>query len=542
MSEAAPARVAAPSTDSRLPLPVSGAAALAALGGVLYFVSFAGIDVWPFAFVAQALLVVAIRGQSPRRAAWLGLLSGTAMALGGFYWMAGVLTAFGGFSKPVSVALAGLLAVYQGGGRVAILAWLTARAEVRGWSPSLAYAAAFAATELLYPLLFPFYAAASVHQVPVLLQVADLGGPILVGLVLTAVNLAFAEIAIHRLARRPLDRRVVTAGAAALAIALLYGVVRIRTIDREVAGAERATVGVVQANMSVLEKRLNPAEGVQRHRDATRALEASRPIDFVVWSESSVMYVVPEDAADAFVRARVTRDLDVPAIFGTVLVRTDPSADRERFFNTALSTDRGGAITGRYDKQYLLMFGEVLPFADTFPILRRLSPKSGRFTPGRGLDPLIVKTGPRGAPHRVTALICYEDILPAFVRSAVRYADPELLVNLTNDAWFGDTTEPWEHFALAKLRAIEHRRYLVRGTNSGVSAIVDPIGRVVARTETFRAETIAGDIRWLRGRTLYGLVGDAPFAVLALASAYMALRRRSARSWRRERAQTALDP
>ena len=97
-----------------------------------------------------------------------------------------------------------------------------------------------------------------------------------------------------------------------------------------------------------------------------------------------------------------------------------------------------------------------------------------------------------GAKHPVSVLICYEDILPRFTNDAVRHADPELLVNMTNDAWFGDTSEPWEHLALAQLRAVEHRRYLVRGTNSGVSAVVDPVGRVVAHSGTFRQEAISG--------------------------------------------------
>ncbi len=544
MSGAAPAETAlsrphsSKAPERRLPLSRSVAAALAALGGVFYFVGFAGIDVWPLAFVAQALLVVAIRGQSPRTAAWLGLLNGTVMGIGGFYWLLEMLKAFGGTSLPISVLIVIVLCAYQGGGRVALLSWLTARAEVRGWSPAFAYAAAFASTELLYPLLFPYYAAASVHQLPILLQSADLGGPILVGLVLTAVNLAIAELVIARVRKRPAtksERRVIAAGAGALVAALIYGAVRIPMVDGVVAVAERATVGVVQANMGLIDKRANAAEGVQRHKDLTATLAKTRPIDFVVWSESSVMYVVPERSADDFIQRRVTRDLHVPAIFGAVLVREpEPSNEREAandrnelFFNTSLATDERGAITSRYDKQYLLMFGEYLPFADTFPILRRWSPNSGRFTPGRGLDPLIVKTGAGRAPHRVSMLICYEDILPAFVRSAVRYANPELLVNMTNDAWFGDTTEPWQHFALSKFRAVEHRRYLVRGTNSGVSGVVDPVGRVVASSAPFRADAFAADIRWLTSRTVYGIVGDWPFGGLVLASAAMALRAKS---------------
>ncbi len=186
----------------------------------------------------------------------------------------------------------------------------------------------------------------------------------------------------------------------------------------------------------------------------------------------------------------MARRIGAPAIFGAVIVKHVGDERRYVLYNAAVSSDEAGVIDGRYDKQYLLTFGEYLPFGETFPILYRWSPNSGHFTPGRSLEPLIVDV--KGQKHPVTALICYEDILPRFTNDAVRHGDPELLVNMTNDAWFGDTTEPWEHLALAQLRAVEHRRYLVRGTNSGVSAVVDPVGRVIAHSGTFQS---GGDLR-----------------------------------------------
>jgi len=110
------------------------------------------------------------------------------------------------------------------------------------------------------------------------------------------------------------------------------------------------------------------------------------------------------------------------------------------------------------------------------------------------------------------------------VNSIVRNGDPDLLVNLTNDAWFGDTTEPWIHLALAKLRAVEHRRYFVRSTNSGVSAIIDPVGRVVRHSGSYRQEAIRAEIAWLNGRTVYRVLGDAPWWILTLAIFWMSFR------------------
>ena len=322
-----------------------------------------------------------------------------------------------------------------------------------------------------------------------------------------------------------MNRQVLAVGAAVLVLTLGFGALRIRMVDRETAAAESARVGVVQANMALIEKRQNPGEGLRRHLRATAELRG-QGIDFVVWSETSAMTKgLLESDGDAQVEQNVGKRLMLPAIFGAVYVR--PVADRARqyiLFNTALSTDAGGKVNGRYDKEYLLMFGEYLPFGDTFPILYQWSPNSGRFSPGTSLDPLFIDLG--GTKHPVSALICYEDILPGFTNRVVAHAKPELLVNMTNDAWFGDTSEPWEHLALAQFRSIEHRRYLVRGTNSGVSAVIDPVGRVIRPTHTFREDTVLATIHWLSGGTVYEALGDTPFGLATIAIVFCAFKRR----------------
>ena len=137
--------------------------------------------------------------------------------------------------------------------------------------------------------------------------------------------------------------------------------------------------------------------------------------------------------------------------------------------------------------------------------------------PGTSDAPLVL-TG-----HPLTVLICYEDILPWFVNHAVSEGRPELLVNVTIDTWFGRTIEPWEHLALAELRAVEHRRFLVRATNSGVSAIVDPGGRVTALGKMFAEDSIVGPVRLSAPTTVYERIGDAPFYLGALVIAAMAM-------------------
>jgi apolipoprotein N-acyltransferase len=264
----------------------------------------------------------------------------------------------------------------------------------------------------------------------------------------------------------------------------------------------------------LMEKRRDRGEGLRRHVELSERLLAEGPLDLIVWSETSVAGGVYEQDAEAVYRQLFTERLPVPVLFGALLARDVADARKRTLFNSALMSDGRGHIVGRYDKHALLAFGEYLPLGSTFPILYEWSPNTGAFTPGDSMAAL-----PAGQ-HRVSAHICYEDVLPGFVNELVRVSDAELLVNLTNDAWYGDTTQPWIHLALATFRAIEHRRYFVRSTNSGVSAVIDPVGRVLAHTDTFESAALSHEVAYLKpARTPYEIYGDAPWWACTIAVA-----------------------
>lgn len=503
----------------QLPLAPRVAYSLSFLSGLLYWLAFPGIDAWPLAFVALVPLFLALSGQSPKRAFWLGWTAGFAMTLTGFYWLSYTLQVFSGFPLPLCWLLQALLCAYQAG-RIGLFAWLSARGEQRGWGRGLSLCLAFAASELLFPLLFPWYYGATVHQLPPLLQVAELGGPIAVSLVLLGFNYALSELVLARWAQRPPGRGALLAGIAPV-VAAAYGFIRIPMVDARAARADKVEVGLVQANMSLLGKRMNPREGLDRHLRLTEELKARGPLDLVVWSETSVMSAVLEDQADRALRQQFTTQLGVPALFGSVLARPVADAREYALFNSALLTNREGSVVGRFDKQLLLAFGEYLPLGETFPILYEWSPHTGHFQAGSSFKPL------RLGDRAIAVVICYEDVLPAFVNRVMREGDAELIANLTNDAWFGDSTEPWIHLALAKFRAIEQRKFFVRSTNSGVSAFVDPVGRVILNTQTFEEKAERATLRWLKGKTVYTLWGDGPWWLASLLSLVFAFRNRT---------------
>jgi apolipoprotein N-acyltransferase len=247
-------------------------------------------------------LWIAWQGQTSKRAFWLGAVAGTTMNVLGFYWLLNMLRTFSGFPTFLCMFFVFVVCAYQGI-RVGFMGWLYARATHRGWPAIPVLLAAFAASELVYPLLFPWYYAATVHQVPALTQLAELGGPILVGLMLLGANLAIGEPLLARLERRVPRRRVVLGGALGLIVALVFAAVRIPAVDARAAASEPVNVGVVQGNMGLLQKREDPAEGLRRHIRKTEELRKAGA-ELVVWSESSVTFPVHEDMARSMMNLR----------------------------------------------------------------------------------------------------------------------------------------------------------------------------------------------------------------------------------------------
>lgn len=487
---------------------------LAALSGALYFVGFAGFDVWPLALVCFIPLFAAFdlereRGARLRRLLALGFVMSFVKHAGGFYWLIEMLEDFSGFGFTTCVLLASLYFASHAIDTV-LLAWLYDRGRRHGWPVTPVAVAAVATYEMLVPTLFPNYLANSFHEVPVLCQVADLGGPVLVSMICVAVNGAIYEVG-RAAWRKERIGRVTPAVVGALVVAqIVYGVIRIAEVDARAAEAPTLSVGLVQTNMGIFEKRDDPDLGHERHVDDTLALEREHDLDLIVWPESAYNRYIHSNVTNLRRYVMAYRDDDdelhgpirTPLLFGGLSKR--PVGDSVRRFNTAYLIDERGRVQGTYDKTFLLMFGEYLPLADRFPVLHEWSPRSGRFTPGDHVRPL-----PFGR-YRLTALVCYEDVAPRFTRDAVREGDPHLLVNVTNDAWFGDTTEPWIHLALAKMRAIEHHRFLVRSTNSGVSAVVDPVGRLIVSSGVMTRETLVADVGMMRGAYPYEHLGDWP--------------------------------
>jgi apolipoprotein N-acyltransferase len=459
--------------------------ALAAIGGAMVFLACADFDIWPLAWLAMLPALVAIEAASTlRRAALLGWLTGLVLHVGGFYWLTGMLIRFGHLPRPVALLGLLLLCGYQ-----ALVLLLFARAvrQIRRRSAArlgaplpmvLVAPLAMVTFEFLVPFLFPCpIAITQAWQTPVI-QIAELTGPLGVTALLVMVSGAAYDALTATTRRR---RLLPLAGAAAvMAAVLVFGNVRIGQIAERRAAAPAIEVGVVQGNIPFDEKGLKRpdlAAGQLRGLQKVSAELEEDGADLILWSESSYPYAIARSRTRDYPEGNPRRLHDgfsAPLVLGAITRPDDPAISP---YNSALFVDRDGTFRGRFDKIFLLLFGEYVPFHD---LLEGILPRNaGHFSRGEKIStfPFIHE----GVTYRLGPMICYEDILPEFGRELAAL-HPHLLINLTNDAWYGDTSEPWQHLALSVFRAVEARADLVRSVNTGVSAFIDATGRVAAKS------------------------------------------------------------
>jgi len=468
------------------------------------------------------MLLAVDRAPTFRQALFLGWWAGVVETGGGFYWLIDVMQRFADFpwwaAAPVFLLFCAARAII-----FLLFTGIVYGIRQRRRVPMTALAPlCMVSCELVVPQLFPCGQWISQAWQPLVIQISELTGPLGVTALLMLVNGALYDLAVDgRAARYP----ALTA-AALVAAALVFGAVRMRQVDDTVARAPRLKVGLVQPNFAyTVDGEFSRDEAIRQlaalQAESRRLQQAGAQL--VVWSEGSYPVALPRDFAADFAPeflGMIRRGLSVPVVIGAEMV----DAAREDAFNSAILLDSDGRAAGHYDKVRLLAFGEYIPGIDTFPSLRKLLPVgTGRFTAGKGPGVLTFKEL-GGQSWKLGPVICYEDILQGFLRG-VGQLQPNLLVNLTSDSWFGAETEPWEHLALAVFASVELRVSMVRAVNSGVSALIDPNGRLVQKTyandpyRNPRAEDgVVVTAPWMPGgHTVYVAVGNL-FAYLCIAA------------------------
>jgi apolipoprotein N-acyltransferase len=467
------------------------------------------------------------------------LVAGLVYFVGTVYWTASVMRQFGDLALPVSILLMVLLAAYLAF-YPAIFALVVHR--LRGsfgrhalWLAPLAWVTTELGRGHLFtgfPWVLLGYSQASVLPVA---QLASVFGVYGLSFLVALVNAAIVLGAVPREPRRGAVVRTVFTGrsdvtealarwwplAASLAlVAVVAGMGAMRLRANTLTGeGTPIRVGLIQGNIAQ-EQKWDPARAEQilaRYLDMSRTA-AFRGARLIVWPESSLPYFFEEDPVHGDAVRRLAQETHAWVLFGSdQIVRGQPP----RYYNSAFLLDSSGVVAAVYRKIHLVPFGEYVPMKNLLFFASRLVESVSDFSAGDEIPAMPV------AGHQVSTAICYEVVYPGLARQAVE-GGSQLLTTITNDAWYGRSSAPWQHFEQASVRAIEQGRYLARSANTGISGLVDPYGRVVARSQLFEQATLVADARFLTGRTIYNRIGDAfayGCAVLLLASVLLGRRR-----------------
>lgn len=512
----------------RIPRPRPGW--LLILAATLIILAFPPWDFTPLIWIGMVPFFLSLeRARSLREALIQGFWMSLLLNLGAYYWIAYVLHEFGGLAWPLAIlgwVLFGLINQPQFYLFTPLYRILRlARDRVPAWNEGFRAAAFAALIAALYsgidwilPKLFTDTFGHAFYRAPWIRQLAELGGAYVLTFILVYVNLTLANLYLRLRAREEpslwptliaLGPQLTVAAVLPL-IALGYGALRLPAIQSAISQPQaRATMAVIQANIGDFDKvaaergiRGAAAKILQTYFDLSdQAMAMSPRPEFVIWPETSYpsTFRTP-DTAEELARdqrmERWVRDNGVTLLFGGY-DRQDKK-DFNAFFVLSPQAQSGHDSSGvtaesdlqAYRKNMLLLFGEYLPGAEQFTILKEWFPQVGNF--GRGIGPHTVKlqSATRGAPRILAGpVICYEVLFPNYVVGAARKGS-QLILNITNDSWFGPWGEPQLHLALTVFRSIETRLPQLRATNTGISALILPDGSIAQRSAIGQPEVM----------------------------------------------------
>jgi apolipoprotein N-acyltransferase len=415
-------------------------------------------------------------------------------------WVVEVMNLHGGLAMPVAwgimLLLASYLALYP-----ALCAYLTARSIRQFGISGLWLAPLFwVAAEWMRGWVgggFPWaLLGTSQASVTPVIQLASVTGVFGVSALVAFVSVAAAMVALTTHARQ----RLAAAGVVgAVVLVVVMGVWRV-TGATLVTQGQVVKVGMLQGNVNQHQK-WDP-----RYRDEIleRYLRLSRQVitvgaRLVVWPEASMPFFFEAEPAKAEPVRDLARSTRTAMVLGTD--QFERSADGNRIYNSAVMLGEDGTSRGTYRKMQLVPFGEYVPLKNLLFFVGTLVEKVSDFSPGT--EPVVLEAG----GVRTGVAICYEIVYPWITR-AFTAGGAELLTTITNDAWFGRSSAPYQHFEQASVRAVEQGRYLVRAANTGISGVIDPYGRVLQASPLFEEAALTADVRLIQSRTIYSYLGD----------------------------------
>ena len=474
---------------------------------------------WPLLFIALVPLQLAILQARPGRSGLAGFVFGVVYNVALMYWILIVLGRYGGISPWISVPALLLLSMYMAL-YPALFCWVLSRLAGRLHNANRSLAPLLWAAPILWVGLeylrsvlfsgFPWMDLAyGLFARPELIQAADLGGHALLSFALVLCNtliVVLIDRQYHRGRRVTFSERFcMLAGVIFLVYVHGYSMLQYKRIALVDSRAPRIRVAAVQGNIAQDEK-WSPetkAATVETYLNLSQQAAEAAPTKLIVWPETALPFYPQQEPALMERIADFVRKNNVALLTGSPLYLRGPSEKAKpdvQYFNGAMLFDSDGKVHGQHAKQHLVPFGEYVPFRQYLPFLAPLVVDIGEFSKGTEKGPLVLGT------MRLGVLICYESIFPDLAQATVARG-ANLLVNISNDAWYGNSSAPYQSWAMAVFRAVENKRSLVRAANTGISGLVLPTGQVVQQSGLFTEAAPAAEVPLLALSTFYNRYG-----------------------------------
>ena len=518
-----------------------------ALGtGLLLFLSFPGaVGLWPAAWVALVPLLLAVRNVRPAVAARLGLLAGMVHYTSLLYWVIIVLGKYGNLPLWISIPALLLLSLYMSSYLALFCAIISRIWKQREMLVVWAAPLLWVGLDFIRSFLFSGFPwqdlGYSQYKALYLIQTADLTGHFGITFHIVLVNSVTALLLVLWLASRSagqvaqpvltlrLRRAWIYAIFPALCLILVvlgYNALRYRQLSGVIADSPKMKVAVVQGSIEQDQKwsptmRLATIDIYTRLSEQALASKDGPPV-LLIWPETALPFLISDTPYFRLLKSTLITKQKIWLLSGApfykaVKDKKPQQTQTVESYNSAYLFTPEGKIGGRYDKQHLVPFGEYVPLSDYFSLPGPLVENIGNFSSGEAGRPLPCQGAAIGV------LICFESIFPKLARDWTA-SGANLLVNITNDAWFGRSSAPWQQLSMSVFRAVENRRSLARSANTGISAIIDPLGRISGTSPLFQPFYLVADVPLLQEKTIFVgfgnhfgllcLLASIPFALL----------------------------
>lgn len=443
-----------------------------------------GLD-W-LAWFALMPLLMAATDSPPRQAFKLGLLSGMVHYLTLIYWVFNVITQYGDLDPFTTITLLLVLCFYLSL-YPAFFCFFFARFKNRRFA-GLFLAALWVGLEYGRAKLltgFPWCLLGyTQYQHLTLIQIANLTGVYGVSFLIAWANILIFNLLSHWTSfKKGLLKWEALTFVLLLSAALVYGAQTLTKIEKAQKNGIPLKIGVVQGNIDQSVKWMPSyqQETIRIYQDLTRSLYPFKP-ELIVWPETSVPLFFQDTNELTESVSKVPQEAGAGLIFGSPAYQI--RKDRVyQYLNRTYYLDRNGKVLDYYDKVHLVPFGEYVPLKKLLFFVERLVAAAGDFVPGAEIKPI------RLPKQKAGILICFESIFPEIARQQVQQG-ADFLIILTNDAWYGRTSAPYQHFDMAVFRAVENQRPLVRAANTGISGFIGPQGRIIKQSGLFTPEAL----------------------------------------------------